>query len=101
MSTWSILLLIGALTYLLRASFLVVRDKPMPTKVERALRYVPVAVLPALVTSVVIGGPNTELSPPRLIAAATAAVIAWKTRSIALTMGGGMGVLWGLQALWG
>ena len=96
--SWAVILVIGLATYALRASFLLVFDGEAPAAVERALRYVPVAVLPALATSAVIGagGGQTDL---RIVAALIAAFVAWKTRSVAGTMVGGMLALWALQAL--
>jgi branched-subunit amino acid transport protein len=42
---------------------------------------------------------EVSLGNERLLAGLVAALIAWRTRSVLLTLGGGMAVLWTLQTL--
>lgn len=94
--TWLVIGAIGLATYGLRASFLL-RGGEGQASMERHLRYVPVAVLPALAVGATLGqgGEGLDL---RLAAAAVAALVAWRTRNAALAMGLGMIALWALSA---
>lgn len=96
---------IGAGTLLLRASFLVgMGERSVQPWMRRVLRPVPAAVLSALVVPAVVlpqgeGLAGFDPASPRLWAGLLAAVVAWRTRNAFLTIGSGMLVLWGLQAL--
>lgn len=97
--TWPIIIAIGAATFALRASFLVALDGRAMPRLERYLRYVPVAVLPALAVSAIMGGASgAEHVDLRIGAAVAGAAIAWRTHSVGAAMVAGMVVLWLLQA---
>ncbi|TGN37536.1 AzlD domain-containing protein, partial [Paracoccus liaowanqingii] len=73
LTIWTIILVLGVGTYLIRWSFLgALGNRELPGWVIRMLRYTPVAVLPALVAPLVLwpeatgGAPD----PARLAAAA-------------------------------
>jgi branched-subunit amino acid transport protein len=70
----------------------------LPDSWLRALRFVPPAVLSALVTPALLFPTGTTfVSPianPYLVAGITAAVVAWKQRSLLLTLAVGMSVFW-------
>jgi branched-subunit amino acid transport protein len=74
----------------------------LPEPVFRALRYVPVAVLTAIVAPAVLM-PEGELllSPvnPRLIGALVAVLVSWYTRSLLWTIVSGMAVFLLARAL--
>ena len=93
----------GVITFALRASFLLFADKlVLPRILERALNYVPAAVLAAIVTPALLrseGQLDLSLTNPRLWAGMIAALIAWRSRSILLTIVVGMLGLWLLQRL--
>ena len=95
--SWGVIIAIGAATYALRASFLVGASANGLPRVERALRFVPVAVLPALAASAVMNGGADGLDI-RVAAALVGAGVAWGTRSVAAVMVTGMMALWLLQA---
>ncbi|NHN40182.1 AzlD domain-containing protein [Halorubellus sp. JP-L1] len=106
---WLVVLAGGVGTYALRASFVVVvgRVDEIPPRIERALEFVPAAVLAALVVPAVVavdasGGalvlPTVAYSP-KLPAAAIAALVAWKTENVLATIAAGMVALWTLQAI--
>ena len=97
---WAAIVAMGVSTYLLRASFLVWLGRRSMPRFERALRYVPAAVLPAL-TVVALRGSHgdAESSALSLLAAAVGGLVAWHTRSVLLTMASGMIALWLLRAL--
>lgn len=87
-----------------RASFLLTKDRLRPPPVlERALKYVPAAVLSALVAPAVFASGGASLGPldVRLIAAVAAAATAWFSGSVLGTLATGMGTLWVLSWLLG
>ena len=102
---WLTMLGMGAVTYAIRLSFIVLWGRvTMPAAVQRSLRFVPVAVLSAIIFPEILRhGGAWNLSPlnPRLLAGIIAALVAWRTRSPVLTIVVGMAALWVLQALMG
>ncbi|WP_207937467.1 AzlD domain-containing protein [Pseudomonas sp. 51_B] len=104
LSPWVTFALIGLGTFAIRLSFIEFYGAlRIPPVLRRALVYVPASVLAALVLPAVVfqaGQPGIEIGNPQLPAAIVAALVAWRTRSTLLTLGVGMGVLWGLQ-YWG
>ncbi len=100
---WLTLLAAGLITYAIRLSLIVTwgRVTPPPA-LQRALRFVPPAVLSAIIFPGILrpDGPlNLSLGNVRLLAGIVAALVAWRTRSALLTIAAGMAALWGLQAL--
>ncbi len=99
---WILLLAMGAVTFGLRLSFLgLLGERELPLWLRQALQLVPVAVLPALVAPELIYQDHHYLSVlnVRVLAAAIAALVAWRTRNVALTLALGMGAFWVLEAL--
>lgn len=75
---------------------------PLPPFVMRALRFVPVAVLTAICTPLVLmpeGQIDLSLGNAALAAAVLSIVVSWRTRSLLLTILIGMAVylLWRAQ----
>lgn len=68
----------------------------LPPFWSRFLQFVPVAVFAALVVPALPSGDETGV---RLIAAAVAAFVLWRVRSLWLGLLVGMVVFWGLRAL--
>ena len=98
---WGVIALVGAGTFLIRFSFLFLFEyvAAVPEGVERALRFVPAAVLAALVAPAVIvvdGSPAVSPGNERLLAAGLAVVVAWRTESVLATIAVGMAALLGL-----
>src|SRR5262249_39062118 len=58
MSIWIVIVTLSAITYGLRASFLLGARHPLPTAWLRMLRFVPPAVLAALVIPALVGSGN-------------------------------------------
>jgi len=95
---WATLAAIGAVTFSIRFSFIGLFGyvDEIPPGVERVLRYVPAAVLAALVAPAVLtvdpatGGVATD----KLLAGAVAAGVAWRTEDIFATIAVGMVTLW-------
>ena len=98
---WTVILVLGIGTYLLRLSFLgLIGGRAVPVWAMRLLRYVPVAVLPALVAPLVVWPAATEgePDPARMLAALVALAIGASTRSVLGAIAGGMAALY--LALW-
>jgi len=93
----------GLLTYLTRLSFIALLGRfELPPLAARALRFVPPAVLSAIIfPELVLRGGELQLGwrNARLLAGLAAALVAWKSRNVFLTIAVGMAALWGLQAL--
>jgi branched-subunit amino acid transport protein len=93
---WVAIVLAGAGTYAMRASFLLAADRlaRVPPSVERLLRQIPPAALASLVVPALLR-PSGELDvfSPRLLAGVVAALVAWRTRNVAATLVVGMGLL--------
>jgi branched-subunit amino acid transport protein len=93
---------IGAGTFILRFSFIYLFGKvDIPGWLKRALRYVPVSVLAALVLPALTsptGSLDISLSNVRLLAGLAGALVAWNTRDVLWTITVGMVVFWLLQA---
>lgn len=101
---WTAIVAIGVATFAIRLSFIHLfgRVDEVPPRVKRLLRYVPPAVLAALVAPALIEpGPTIEatLLDDRLLAGAVAIAVAWRTRDIFATIAVGMIALWVLRFL--
>lgn len=99
---WPVIVISGAGTYVMRASFLAVahRMATVPPAVTRILRQIPPAALAAIVMPALVRpGGQLDLFQPRLVAGVLAALVAWRTRNVGLTLVAGMAVLVGLQHL--
>ena len=92
----------GAVTFLIRLSFIAFgRYLPDDPRLSAILRYVPPAILGALIApEIFVLDGRVSLNPdnPRLWAALTAVLIAWRTRNVLATITAGMLALWALQA---
>ncbi|MBW3641806.1 MAG: AzlD domain-containing protein [Actinobacteria bacterium] len=85
----------------MRASFLAFAHRltQVPPVAVRLLRQIPPAALAAIVVPTLVRPEgHLDLAQPRLAAGVIAAVVAWRTRSVALTLVVGMAVLVALQA---
>ena len=93
----------GAVTFALRLSFIALLGRiQIPPPLGRALRFVPAAVLTAVVVPLLLyddGALNVSSGNERLLAGLVASLIAWRTRSVLFTLVGGMATLWTLQAI--
>jgi branched-subunit amino acid transport protein len=99
---WIVIVSLGIGTYLIRFSFLgIIGGRDLPEWCLRHLRYVAVAVMPALITPLVIWPDATggEPDPARLIAALAAFLIGIKFNSVIGAVIAGMTTLYGLQFL--
>lgn len=103
-AVWLVIVVVGVVTFAFRASFVALFGyvDEVPPGLSRALRYVPAAVLAALVVPdlVVVGAtPAATLTDERLLAGLVAAAVAWRTEDVLWTIVAGMVALWTLRFL--
>lgn len=99
---WVAIVLAGIGTYAMRASFLVFAHRlaDVPPGVQRLLRQIPPAALAAIVVPALLRPEGQlDLWQPRFLAGVVAALVAWKTRNIALTLAVGIGIVMLIDAL--
>lgn len=101
-TTW--IAIIGAAigTFAMRASFLAFADRlaDVPPPIQRLLRQIPPAALAAIVLPALLRPEGTiDLLQPRFVAGVLAALVAWRTRNVALTLAVGIGLVMLIDAL--
>lgn len=99
---WTAIVLAGAGTYAMRASFLAVahRMATVPPALARVLRQIPPAALAAIIAPALLRPDgHLDLLQPTLAAGLVAAGVAWRTRNVGLTVVVGIALLAGLQRL--
>jgi branched-subunit amino acid transport protein len=105
MNLWVLFFVAALVTYATRLSFiLLIGRKPIPSLLSRMLRFIPPAVLTALIfPDVFLKDGVLFLSPanPRILAGALAVLVIWRTRNSVLTILVGMLTLWAMQYLGG
>ncbi len=105
MEIWLIMLLIGILTFSIRLSFIVLLERiQLPEAFLRALRFVPIAVLSAIIAPELAMKNNQlflSLANPRLLAGVAATLVAYRTRSVVWSILAGMAIFWGLKLVLG
>ena len=101
MNIWILMISVGLLTFLTRLSFIALLERiKLPAAFQRALRFVPIAVLSAIIAPEVGYADHTLfLSPqnPRLLAGMLAALVAYFTKNVVWTIVIGMIALWILE----
>lgn len=97
MTIWLTMILVGIGTYATRLSFILLFGRrEIPAVVRRALRFVPPAVLTAIIfPELLLPGGEFDLSlgNERLLAGLAAALVAWLSKNVLLTIVAGMAVL--------
>lgn len=96
---WLLVAVLGVGVYGLRLSFIHLHGvvESLPPGFERALTFIPAAILAALVTPALFtldGSLVGTVLNARALAGALALATAWRTGSMIATIGVGMGVLW-------
>lgn len=104
MTLWLTVIAMGLVTVAIRlVPILALERFPIPPRLRQALRFVPPAVLSAIILPELLhpgGGPlDISLGNLRLLAGLIAILVAWGTRNVLWTIAAGMGALWLLQAL--
>lgn len=101
MILWLAIIGMGLITYTIRLSLLGLLERVELTAVtHRALKYVPIAVLSAIIMpEMLLPGGTLDLSwgNGRLLAGLIAIAIAWKSKDVLWPVAIGMVVLWLLQ----
>ncbi|MHC1781159.1 MAG: AzlD domain-containing protein [Anaerolineaceae bacterium] len=104
-SLWLTLIIAGLLTFATRLSFILILEKWQPPRLfQRSLRFVPLAALCAIIFPELLVKNGALLLPPdlpRLAGAASAALVAWFSKNIFLTIGAGMLVFYLLRFILG
>ncbi len=98
MNIWIVMITVGLLTFLTRLSFIALLERiKLPAAFQRTLRFVPIAVLSAIIAPE-IGYPDNALflSPqnPRLLAGVVATLVAYFTKNVVWTILAGMATFW-------
>jgi branched-subunit amino acid transport protein len=105
MTIWLLILIAGLLTFGTRLSLILMLHKiKVPGWFMRSLRFVPMAVLSAIIfPQLTTRNSVLDISwhNPQLFAGAIAILIAWRTRNVLLTILAGMAALLIFQALLG
>jgi branched-subunit amino acid transport protein len=98
---WLIIIGMGLATYGIRLSSIVLLGKrEFPLIVRRALRFVPPAVLSAIIFPELFqhsGYFDLSLTNARLLAGVFASMVAWRSKNVLATIAVGMIALWILQ----
>jgi branched-subunit amino acid transport protein len=105
MSIWLVILIAGLITFATRLSFILLLDRiQVPDWFRRSLRFVPMAVLSAIIVPG-LASPNGSLflswRNPQLLAGTAAILVAWRTKNVILTIIAGLVALFIFQALLG
>ncbi|NOD47998.1 MULTISPECIES: AzlD domain-containing protein [unclassified Ruegeria] len=99
---WIIIVGLAIGSYALRFTFIgLVGDRPMPLWLLRHLRYTAVAILPALITPLVVWPSATGGQPdiPRMSAAAVALLVGLISKNVLAAIFSGAATLYGLLYL--
>lgn len=103
MNIWLVMLLGGLLTYGMRLSFIYLLGRfDVPETIRRALRFVPPAVLSAIIAPDLLMPANHldfSFGNHRLLAGLVAILVAWRTKNMLLTILAGFAALLVLQII--
>ncbi|MEM6578120.1 MAG: AzlD domain-containing protein [Pseudomonadota bacterium] len=101
---WTVIVLLGLGSYAMRFLFIgIVGDRPLPPWLLRHLRYTAVAILPGLVTPLIVWPAATEgqPDPARLGAALVTILVGWFTKNVLAAIFSGAATLYFLLYLIG
>ena len=105
MNLWLIIIGMGIVTFGIRLAPIVLLGRiEIPLVVQQALRFVPPAVLTAIIVPELLyhdSQLDVSLTNVRLLAGLIAILVAWRTKNALITIGVGMIALWVLQSLMG
>jgi branched-subunit amino acid transport protein len=101
MNIWIVMSMLGLLTFATRLSFIALLERiRLPGFIQRALRFVPIAVLSAIIAPELGYYKDSlaiSLTNPRLLAGLVATLVAYRTRSVIWTIAAGMAIFWILK----
>ena len=92
---WLVIIAGGIITYLIRLSFIYAFGRlNLPDWFSRGLRYVPPAVLSAIILPELANWDGQEVNlswtNPQILAGIVAILVAWRTRNVLLTLAAGL-----------
>ena len=100
LTLWVVIVGVGVLNYLSRLSFVAFfANRQMPPLLARSLRYVPAAMLTALVLPMIVTAPDgtDHFASPRVAAAVVAGVVGFRTHRTLPTLVAGMAALYAIE----
>jgi len=92
---WLEIIAAGIITYLIRLSFIIALERlKLPDWFSRGLRYVPPAVLSAIIVPELTNwdgkAVNLTWTNPQILAGIVAVLVAWRTRNVVQTLAVGL-----------
>ena len=103
MDLWLIVIGMGIVTFGIRLVPIVLLGRfEIPLLMQRALRFVPPAVLTAIIVPELLyrnDQLDVSLTNARLLAGLIAIVVAWRTKNALITIGVGMIAMWVLSTI--
>lgn len=98
MITWFTIIGMGIITYAIRLTPILLLERfELSPAVRQALKFVPVAVLSAIILPELVmpgGRVDVSLGNGRLLAGLLAIFVAWRTKNVLWTIAVGMAALW-------
>jgi len=105
MNIWVVMIIAGLATFATRLSFILLLDRiRVPDWFRRGLRFVPMAVLSAIILPELTSSTGSlfiSWRNPQLLAGMIAILVAWRTKNVLLTIGVGMASLLIIQVVLG
>jgi branched-subunit amino acid transport protein len=101
MRNWMIFVGMGLVTFFTRFTMIALLGRDLPPVVQRWLKYVPAAVLAALVAPAALAPRGQVQFGAEAWAVAAGALVAWRTRNVLWTILGGLAAFWLLRILGG
>ncbi len=103
MKIWAIIFAAGLITYLIRLSFILALERlKLPDWFSRGLRFVPPAVLSAILVPGLAdwnGQINLSWNNLQILAGIAAGLVAWRTRNVVFTLAAGLACFMILNAV--
>jgi len=99
MSKLWVFLGMAAVTYSTRVTMIVLLGRELPPLVQRWLRYMPAAVLSALIAPAALMAQGRLEWDRQILAFAVGAAVAWRTRNVLATIVAGMAAFYLMGAL--
>lgn len=98
MILWLSVIGMGLITFSIRLSLILLWERVnVPPAIQQALRFVPAAVLSAIILPELLqpgGQLDISFGNARLLAGLVAMVVAWRTKNVLFTIAAGMVLLW-------
>ncbi|MDY7042380.1 MAG: AzlD domain-containing protein [Chloroflexota bacterium] len=88
----------AAVTFFTRYTMIALVGREPPALFRRWLRYVPAALLAALIAPAALTSPTEASIAGRWVALGAGALLAWRTRQVLPPLIGGLAIFWLLRA---